>query len=117
MRLNGPKPRRRVIENDASPGAVGTIRAASVPKAPEIEKRRAGPQWNGDHSVWLGPRGEPMAAGNNARRSIRLVEVDKRPHHTQDDLRVGSWQRIDRVVRVERLGPLACADLDCGRRV
>jgi DNA-binding PadR family transcriptional regulator len=49
---------------------------------------------------------------NDARRPVGLGKVDKRPHHAHHDLGAGAWQRIDRVVGVERLGELTRTDLD-----
>jgi hypothetical protein len=44
VRLNGPKPRRCVVQDDARSGAVGEIGTAPVPQATEVEERRAGPK-------------------------------------------------------------------------
>src|SRR5271157_2811956 len=53
-----------------------------------------------------------MATRNDARRAVRLGEVDEWPHYAHHDLGVRPRKGINRVVGVERLGALTRTDLD-----
>ena len=90
-----------------------------MPGAADVEQRRTRRHLGHDHLVvgrGSAVVGEAMAPAHDARRAVLGGEVVERPHHVDDELRVGTRDRVDGVVGVHRLRDFARTDLDAGRR-
>src|SRR5205085_527533 len=108
----------RVVQHHADTGLLRRIRATAVPEAADVQHRRAGrhrhrPRLGAGPRAFVDPAVTP---GHDAGRTVLFGEVVERPHDVDDELRVRTRERIDRVVGVQRLRTLAGTDLDRGRR-
>src|SRR4051794_29458516 len=109
-----PEPAGGVLEQHAEAGGLGAVGTPPGPEGGPKEKDRPGRHRDRDRLVWVHRTsvGPPVAAGDDARRTVRLGEVVERPHGVEHDLRVRPGQWIDAVVGVQHLRLLAGPDLD-----
>ncbi len=108
-----------VVHGDAHPADVGVIGAAAVPEAPDPDQDAALGHLGGDGLVELERIGRlvaQMAPRDESGGAVLLGEVGDGPHGVADDRHVGTGERDELVVGVDRLGLLVGPDGDGGER-